>query len=88
MQAYLEQQRPLQKWKVQKKPDPNAAKAMACKDNSEGMPPTVATADEFMIDEAPSTGRDGGAWPGTNACSAARAALTTWTTIARNSGHG
>ena len=44
MQAYLEQQRPLQTWKVQKKPDPAAAQAW---------PPKVATANEFRIDEAP-----------------------------------
>ena len=70
------------------KPVPDEAKVMACEDSSEETPPKVAMADEFMIDEAPWTGRVGGTRPGTNTCSAARAALTVWTTVARNSGDG
>ena len=69
------------------KPAPDAAKAVACEDSSEGTPPKVATANELMIDGTLEwKGMEAG--PGTNACSATSTALTAWMTMARNSGDG
>ena len=71
------------------KPAPEAAKAVACEDSSEGTPPKAIALDGLVVEEDwPWFGRAVEAGQGTEACSAARATLTACTTVARNSGDG
>ena len=71
------------------KPTPEATKLVACEDSSDGTPPKAISLDELAVeDDWPWFGRAVGAGQGTDACSAARAALTACTTVARNSGDG
>ena len=71
------------------KPAPEAAKAEACEDSSEGTPRKAITLDRLAVDKDwPEFGRAVEAGQGTEACSAAKAAFTACTTVARISGDG
>ena len=71
------------------KPAPEAAKAEACENSSGGSPPKAIALDRLAVDKDwPEFGRAVEAGQGTEACSAARAAFTACTTVARISGDG
>ena len=71
------------------KPAPEAAKAEACENSSEGTSPKAIALDRLAVDKDwPEFGRAVEAGQGTEACSAARAAFTACTTVARISGDG